>query len=192
MSAKVEGIELSKSLRSKIAADYSKGRRALMSSGAFLIATCKSVASEAKGKPILKDCIDNMVANMEPNDEPSASRLRNVLRTYSVLPEALMTWERDFGIVQYQAVCNVASALLKSRDNETGAFNVKAACERAASKVSSRAKGGKSNKPSRAGSMASAAIHLKCLRSMKRMPAGFAADVEKLAKKYKIELGASK
>ena len=191
MSAKVEGIELSKSLRSKIAADYSKGRRALMSSGAFLIATCKSVASEAKGKPILKDCIDNMVANMEPNDEPSASRLRNVLRTYSVLPEALKTWERDFGNVQYQAVCNVASALLKTK-GEDGAFNVKAACERAASKVSSRAKGGKSNKPSRAGSMASAAIHLKCLRSMKRMPAGFAADVEKLAKKYKIELGATK
>lgn len=186
--SKTNGVEISKGIASAIASKYSKGVAELKKSGAFLLEVCKLVRADAKGKPITTESIKSLTERMEPEDKFARSKLAAVLKTYTILPDAVRKWAADGGSQSYHAITGVATSLLATRDKKSGAFVIAAALKHAANKKSGGGAGKAATKPSREGSMASAAIHLKSMRSLKYMPKEFKADVAKLAKKYGIVL----
>lgn len=176
-------VKFSPAAASAIVKTGKSGFATMGRTGEFLVSMAKLAYADTKGKPLDRENLDEIVSRIT-DDEFARSRMRNVLRTCAVLPEAARAWEKKHGSCAYQAISNLAAALLRTRD-KSGAFNVGKATREAEGKSSSR---GAKAKPTREGSMKSAAIHLKSLRSLKFMPRGFAQDVAVLAAKYDIRI----
>lgn len=153
------------------------GFKSMGATGSFLIDMATAAKRDAKGKPIDREQINDIVGKIT-DDEFAQSRLRSVLRACDTLPEAAKVWEKKHGSLAYQAVANLASALLKSDGN------VAKAVAAASSKKSSRGK----TKPTREGSMKSAAIHIKSMLSLKLLPKEFYRDLRVLAANHDINV----
>jgi hypothetical protein len=170
-------VKLTATAASAIVKQGRAGFASMGNTGAFLIDMATAAKHDSKGKPIDKEQINDLVKRIT-DDEFAQSRLRNVLRACNTLPEASRVWEKKHGTLAYQAVANLASALLKSNGN------VAKAVAAAGSKKSSRGK----TKPSREGSVKSAAIHIKSMLSLKLMPKEFYRDLRVLAANHDINV----
>lgn len=176
-------VKFSPAAASAIVKAGKSGYATMGRTGEFLVSMAKLAYADTKGKPLDKEHLNEVVGKIT-DDEFARSRMRNVLRACAVLPEASRDWERKHGSCAYQAISNLAAALLRTRD-KSGAFHVAKAIKEAEGKSSSR---GVAKKPTREGSMKSAAIHLKSLRSLKFMPSGFAKAVAVLAAEFDIKI----
>lgn len=178
MSKSIEKfVKLTATTASAIVKQGREGFASMGKTGSFLIDMAVAAKRDAKGKPIDREQINDIVGKIT-DDEFAQSRLRNVLRACDTLPEAAKVWERKHGSLAYQAVANLASALLKSDGN------VARAVAAASSKKSSRGK----TKASREGSMKSAAIHVKSMLSLKLLPKEFYRDLRVFAAQHDLNV----
>lgn len=170
-------VKLSAATASAIVKQGKAGFASMGKTGSFLVDIATSAKHDSKGKPINAEQINEIVAKIT-DDEFAQSRLRNVLRACDTLPAAAREWEKKHGSLAYQAVATLASALVRSKGN------VAAALKDAGSKKSSRGK----TKPTREGSMKSAAIHIKSMLSLKLLPRDFYRDLRVLAANHDINV----
>lgn len=163
-------VRLSAVTASAIVKQGKAGFASMGKTGSFLVDIASAAKHDSKGKSIDADQINEIVGKIT-DDEFAQSRLRNVLRACDTLPAAAREWEKKHGSLAYQAVATLASALVRSKGNVT------AALKDAGGKKSSRGK----VKPSREGSIKSAAIHIKSMLSLKLMPRAFYSGLRDFA-----------
>ena len=176
-NTKVTIVRLSAITASAIVKRGKAGFANMGATGSFLVDIANAAKHDSKGKPVDPEQINDIVAKIT-DDEFAQSRLRNVLRACDTLGAASREWEKKHGSLAYQAVATLASALVRSKGN------VAAALKDAGNKKSSRGK----TKPSREGSIKSAAIHIKSMLSLKLLPRDFYRDLRVLAANHDINV----
>lgn len=170
-------VRLSAVTASAIVKQGKAGFASMGKTGAFLVDIANAAKHDSKGKPVDPEQINDIVAKIT-DDEFAQSRLRNVLRACDTLGAAAREWEKKHGSLAYQAIANLASALVRSKGN------VATAIKEAGGKKSSRGK----TKPTREGSIKSAAIHIKSMLSLKLLPKEFYRDLRVLAANHDINV----